>query len=368
MAESVESTVSSVAAIAVPRRTIWQRIPWLWSDFASRALVPLWVLSFLIFALLYGMGILLAIIAGELPRFLADFRWLGPLGFPAFASYTLGYLPRILNSLINSIRPWLNDPEEKIEAFRANLPEILMRFFWPLALVWGAGISLPGLIGARGFLSQGYLHPEIFRNVALLASPIFAYFVAGAVSAASVGLGIFAHRLRQLDLKRGFILEGSKAALRPFSRLLWVVWATFTIPALLIASYIFAGLAPELLTTGLIGYLELLGFGLFFVGLFATILMPQIFMNQWLAHEKAEEIQALQSELAQVAALSETVGSAEVQKKILRHQHLVYQLHQAEAFKPTLVGTGLFVQVGTSVAVLIMANILTRTIFTGIGS
>ncbi|MBI4282710.1 MAG: hypothetical protein HY672_04420 [Chloroflexi bacterium] len=94
-----------------------------------------------------------------------------------------------------------------------------------------------------------------------------------------------------------------------------------------------------------------------------TLVLPQLFMNRWLARQKAEELQFLESELTEVASLPKTGDSLEALPRLLRHQHLVYQAQQVRSFTATLPDANFVINVATSVAVIVIADIGIRILF-----
>lgn len=351
------STYKIAWGSATGGRTLAQRIPWLWYDYVVlRMPVPLWVLSCLIFALVYGYSILMAALAGELSHFLGDPRWLVFGILPAGTAYTLGTIPRAVERFWQNIRPWLADPDQKIAAYQAATPTVLMRFFWPIALFFSVVVGINVYVELPGNWAQDYAHPQLLASGALFGAPFVGYFFGGAASVATCGLGLFAYRLRRtLDLKPGFILLGGKAVLQPFNHLLATIWLTVALPVVVF-------LILDAPTSGTL-------FILYFAQAFPVVLLtvpslvvPHLFMNRLLAHEKGRELSALRRELEEVAAVPTSRDVFEVLERIHRHQHLVYQIQKAEGFTPTLVDMRLLLQIATSIAGILLANILLRSV------
>lgn len=171
---SAPRAATSVGAVA--RRSLAQRMPWLWHDYvASRVPLPLWVLSALFFAVLYAINLLPAIIAGELPQFVRDVRYLLLVPLPAFGSFAIGYMPGAINRLWNRLRPWLGNTEEQIAALEAATPDLLGRFFWLGALIM-AIITVPYTIPGGDPWARDYVHPGIIEKASLLTAPFVIYF------------------------------------------------------------------------------------------------------------------------------------------------------------------------------------------------
>ncbi len=351
---------SSSTLIATPplsSRSLAQRIPWLWYDsVVSRVPLPLWVLSLLLFAFLYAAGAAFATVDGVLPQFLRDYRWLVPLGIPALTSFGAGYTPRALDRFWTGLRPWLANPTEELAVFQAGIRNQLTRFFWPTAVIMFVFSAQFGIfLDSPGNWARDYPRYAALRGATLLSAPFVAYFVAGIFSMIGFGLGSLVRRLQALDLKRGFILQGGKALLRPFNDLLWVTWGSTLLIVLLVA-----------LTSGVSGGpLELMGLLSFAVTMAVSlplIVMPQLHMNRWLAHEKAQELLALRQELDEAASIPPTANAAEAVRYLVRHQHLLHQVQRVEAFSPTLVDARFVLQIGTSFTAILLANVALRTL------
>ena len=354
-----DSLTTRAPANVVPiRRSLAARIPWLWYDYVvSRVPLPLWALSLLLFAVLYGFALLLALIAGEVPQFVRDIRYLFMLLMPAFGSFALGYIPRTMALLWAGIRPWLANTEEQIAALQTTTPDLLSRFFWPCVVIIGT-VVVPYTIPGGDPWARDYAHPGIIEKVSLLAAPFLIYFIGALFAIASIGLGLLAHRLsRAADFMRGFILHGGKAALQPFNALLWVVWGTFTLPFILMVVVLIA--VDPTSTDELADAVQYLVMVAMVV---PTLVVPQLFINRLLAREKAEELRALRAELEEAAAPPQTRDTFEVLQRMQRHQHLLHEIQEMKAFVPTLVDTRFVIQIGTSFTAILLANVALRTI------
>lgn len=356
--------------VVVPlrHRSLAQRIPWLWYDHvASQPVAPSWLLALIPFAFNYGLGVLLAIWDGELSGFLLDYRWPVLFALLVIACWTLGYVPRASGQLLVSLRPWLRNSDEEIEAFRGATPELLMRCFWISAAIWGGFTVLWFVVPGADSWSPDYAHPEIIHRMPLLLAPSMAFFVGASFSMVSMGLGLFTQRIsRDLSLKRGFVLQGGRASLQPFNRLLRNIWITFTLPAIVWVVVVFAINAPRLSGP----WLAAVNTGVLVLGgalAIPTLVLPQLFMNRWLAKEKADELQALQSELAEVASLPQTGDPLDALPRLLRHQHLIYQIQRVQGFTATLVDAKFVMNIASSIVVIVLANIAIRTLFAVLG-
>jgi hypothetical protein len=215
------------------------RIPWLWYDYVTSKFksVP-WFPSLLLFAAIYGIGCLFALISGDLERFVRDLRQFGPIGVITFSSLLLSYAPFRMERLWTAVEPWLANDPEVVSVAKARTRGLLTRFFWLTGLIWAAAMVPFAVMApdAAGNWYQGYPDPSVFVWWNVLFIPMVGYFAGAATALGVFGLSVFAsHTFRVLDLRRGFILEGGKAALKPFNQMLWTVWGLFGFPAVLIA-------------------------------------------------------------------------------------------------------------------------------------
>jgi len=360
----VSASRAANPARAVARRSLPQRIPWLWYDLVvSRVPLPLWLLSLLPFLFTYGVGVILASTAGELTHFLRDWRWLlTAFAGPTVASLSLGYVPRGVKRFWASLRPWLADAEEEIAAFNAGIPSLLTRFFWLCAPPLIAFIAMWAVLGPiPGNWSYDYAHPEVFNFFVLLTALVNGYFVGAAFSMIGIGLGLLTRRISDtLDLKRGFILHGGKAALQPFSQLLWMTWTAFALPVIAIFGL---SLATTVMPAGgSLRFYNIITLLLLGVMIAPSIVVPQLFMNRLLARQKARELQALRQELEEAASTPESADTPDILRRIQRQQYLLYQIQKTEAFAPTLVDARFVLQIGTSVTGILLANVVLRTV------
>ncbi len=348
-----------LVVIARPaRRSAYQRIPWLWYDYVvSRVPLPLWLLSVVFFAVLYVLGLVPAIIAGEVPQFVRDIRYLLLPPLPTFGSFAIGYMPGALNRFWESIRPWLANSKEQIGALEAATPDLLSRFFWLGVLVM-ALVTAPYAIPGGDPWARDYAHPNIIEKATLLNTPFLIYFGGALFSVASIGLSMFARQLgRAIEFKRGFILHGGKAALQPFNALLWTIWGTFTFPLILMIVVLVA--ADPTSTDEPLDAVQFIVIGIMAL---PTLVLPQLFMNRLLAREKAGELLALSQELQEAATPPAERDTFEVLQRMQRHQHLLHEIQEAKAFTPTLVDTRFIFQIGTSFSAILLANVALRTV------
>src|SRR6266571_1706260 len=269
-----------------------QRIPWFWHDsVVSSSPLPLKTFAALVFLAVYGVAAFFALLSGDLYRFLTDPRFLVPAVSASLSSYVVGYVPRAMGVLWTSLTPWLGNPEE-LAAFQTAIPALLMRAFWIFAVV------ILGLFSQWLFVEdpwvRDFMRPDIFHLAYVIQAAAVAYFMGGAAAIATVGLGLFTHRAaRVLDLKRGFVLHGGKRALQPFNQLLWVLWVLFALPTIVGGLVNVATSGPAFSSVAWASFAVLLAL--------LSIVVPQLLMNQLLAKEKAQEVQALRAELAETA-------------------------------------------------------------------
>lgn len=340
--------------ITVGSGSIAQDTPWLWYRFVANAKAPRWLPSVLLFFALYALGITGAALAGELPTFVRDIRWLAPLGLPSLNSLILSYTPPILDRLWAGLVPWLRNTDDEIDALRHAAPRLLTRFFWPIAIVLTGLVGQYTIVSAPGNWTQEYKNPQFLSAVTLIATPFVGYFVGGAASIA-IGLGTLVYRMsRSLRFRRGFTIEGGKRALQPFNQLVWLIWGVMT-PTLLFVVVASAALSRAALGNVILTATE----AILTVG---SVIVPQLFMNRLLRGAKAAELVVLQDELTQVAALPAQASANEGIQRLLRHEHLLYQFHRAENFTPTLIDYRFALQILVSVATAILANVLMRTV------
>ena len=337
--------------------SIAHEIPWLWYRLVVKANVPPWLPSVLLFISLYAVGLIGAALAGELPKFVRDIRWLVPLGLPGLTSLILTYAPRILDRLWSGLAPWLSNTEAEIEALRASAPRLLTRFFWPIGLFLTALVGQFIIVGNPGNWTQDYQNPQFFAAITLIAAPFVGYFVGGAASIATIGLGALLHRMSHtLRFRTGFTLEGGKSALQPINELLWLIWAVM-MPTLLLVLVANTALSPATLENILATVTAI-------VVALGSVMVPQLFMNRLLRGAKERELGALRDELKQVSALPAYASADQGMQGLLRQGHLLYQLHCAETFRPTLIDLGFTLQILVSVTAILVANVVMRTFLT----
>jgi hypothetical protein len=337
--------------ITASRSSIIDDSPWLWSLWAAKAKGPLWRPCVLLFFALYAVGILGAALAGELPKFVRDVRWLAPLGLPALNALILSYAPQILDRLWDEFVPWLSNPDDEIAALREAAPRLLMRCFWPMAIFVTLLVGQYVVVNAPENWTQDYQNPQVLAAVTGIAALFDGYFIGGSAAMATIGLALLVRRMRQsLRFRRGFTFEGGKRALQPFNQLLWLIWGVMT-PTLFVVLVANVALSKVALSNVVVtAVMALLTLG--------SVVVPQLFMNRLFRAAKERELQGLRDELGQVAALAEPAGADEGIRRLLRHQQLRFEFRQAEAFAPTLIDAGFAIQILLSVSATILANAL----------
>jgi hypothetical protein len=362
-------TSSLWAELRPQKQTLVQRFPWLWHDYVvSRIPAPRWAVALILVVTTYGSLVLGAAWSGDFVRLVKDPRWLFIAGLPVLASLALSYIPSAISNLWGGLKPWLANSDEEVTAFGQEIQGLLTRYFIIGALLWTAVITTGLIFGpTEGSWLDGYPNPDSIRLSGVVFVPVFGYFLGGGTTTMGVGLAMLTREVsRRLDLKRGFVLGGGKAALRPFSRLLFTIWASFTIPVTLLYGIAASIYGPMLNDQGEESYtlaylaLSVVPFIFFLVFLVFTIAVPHIFMNRLLAKEKSEELQALRQELAEVSSPAEGDNISLSIQGLQRQQYLLFQLQEAKAFSQTLVDTRLFLQISTSITGIVLASILLR--------
>jgi hypothetical protein len=260
-------------SIAAGRRGISDDSPWLWSHWAAKANGPLWCPCVLLFIVLYAVGILGAALAGELPKFVRDIRWLAPLGLPALNALILSYTPQILDRLWDGLVPWLSNADDEIVALREAAPRLLMRFFWPIAIVVTVLVGQYVVVNAPENWTRDYQNPQFLAAVTGIAALFDGYFIGGAAAMATIGLAMLVHRMRQsLRFRRSFTFEGGKRALQPFNQLLWLIWGVMT-PTLFMVLVADVALSKVALSNVMVtAVMALLTLG--------SVVVPQLFMSR----------------------------------------------------------------------------------------
>jgi len=332
-------------------------LPWLWSRWAGKSIGRLALLSLALFVFSYLVNLALAIAAGGAEVYLRDLAWaVGSLVFTGGA-FILGYAPRVVERFLASLHPWVKNPPEELTVLEAGTLRLMLRPFGMFAALF-LFITLPYLyLGDPRYTAAG-LH-GLYQQMNLFATPFFTFFAGGGAAIAVFGVGALAYRLRRFDLQPGFILYGGKSTLRLFNHLLWAAWTAFVFPVMLTtALFAWATLpsgeldANQVLSTNL--------FALVFAAALVvpSLLVPHLLMNRWLSAQKADEMARLRDELRATAFAGADADTQDVQRRALRYQHLQHEFAQVQAFRPTLVDTRFLFQVGASIAVAVLANIV----------
>ena len=123
-------------------------------------------------------------------RYVRDLRWL-LAALPAFGAVTVGYLPRVLDRLWASLRPWLSEPERTLLQCRSEAPRLLTRYFWVGMLMWAAFAVAFVFIDHRYTWVSIYSRPDVLKYGFVIVAPFFGYFVGGPAAVAGAGLKAF---------------------------------------------------------------------------------------------------------------------------------------------------------------------------------
>ncbi|MBM3933131.1 MAG: hypothetical protein FJ319_02325 [SAR202 cluster bacterium] len=341
-------------AEARPRTSFAGRIPWLWYDLTSRIPVPLWVLSILVGVSAY-LGLAFAgWLAGDVERLLRDYRFALASGITAFAALGMGLAPSSLKRLQEKLSAWIVPVGDGSADFQQATSRALMRFFWPAFLLILIGQS-PSVINPGGDpWTRDFPDPRAFSPILAPLYVVFAYFLGGAISITFGGLIAIAYRLKRcVTFRPGIVLAG-KAAFAPLRNLILTMWATSSGP--LLVFFILATLVRESVVTDYALASVVLTL------ILVTTMIPHLFINSLLAREKAKELREIQSEITATANTPETADSTEITRRMFRFQVLTHQLQQAQAFTPTLMDIRFFIQVGTSITGIVLANVLLRNL------
>ncbi len=332
-------------------------LPWLWSRWAGKSIRRLTVVSVAIFVYCFLIGLAGAVATGGVNLYVRDLAWLFGNVFVAGGAFALAYAPKGVERFFASMRPWLANSPAEIASEESATLRLLYRGVLPLTILLLVVAVANVTVKDPRYSSAGLDNLYMWMNIS--GSPTYAFFGGGTAAVAIFGLAAVAYRLRRFDLKPGFILQGGKAALQPFNQLLWVVWGTYAFPALLTVAFFIGGTTNtqqldrrqvQVITIGSLVFIAVL--------IIPSIVLPQLLMHRWLSKQKAEELAHIHRELQATAALPLHPEAVDVQARVLRHQHLLYELQQAQAFRPTLTDARFFIQIGGSIALAIASNIL----------
>jgi hypothetical protein len=116
-------------------------IPWLWHDYGTSKFGSFrWLPSLLLLAAVYGIGCLIAVVAGDLFMFIRDLRWFGPIGVITLSSLLLSYVPLRMERLWTAIEPWLANEPEVVNVARNHTRRLLTLFFPLTTAIWAAAM------------------------------------------------------------------------------------------------------------------------------------------------------------------------------------------------------------------------------------
>lgn len=332
-------------------------LPWLWSRWAGKSTGRLAAISLGIFVYCFLLGLAGAAATGGVYLYVRDMAWLFGNVFVAGGAFALGYAPKGVERFFASLRPWLANSQEEITAMEKATLQLLFRAVWPLTILLLVVAAANGAAKDPRYSSAGLDNLYVWMN--LSGSPTYAFFGGGAAAVAIFGLSAVAYRLRRFDLKPGFIVQNGKAALQPFNQLLWVVWGAYAFPAILTVAFFIGGTTNaqgldrqqvQVITLGSLAFIAIL--------IIPGVVLPQFLMHRWLSKQKTEEVKRIRGELQATATLPDNPEAVDVQARVLRHHHLLYELQQAQAFQPMLTDARFFIQIAGSILLAIASNIL----------
>ena len=342
----VRSTVSLV-----------ERAAWAWTDFVERTRLPPLVMAAGLLLFLYGTNLLIATTFGEARAFVEDYR--RPASYLIVGGYAvyLVYLPRAIRNLWVSIRPWLANPDTEIDALEASTRPLVARYFLPSAAIWALFVVY---WVATNSWSEGYDGSLVPRLITGWHGLFLTYFVGTGIA---FGLGGVWSVMRlassRLDFRPGLILEGGKAALRPFNHIFLGTWLFF----LYVASLATVGTTP---ITAQGFRREDAALWVVIGAMVAVLASAQRMMSRMLEREKAEELRRLRAELSEARRLPDAPEPIDVLLSMHKTQMLQHDLQRVEAFSPTLVDTRFMVQISLSVTAILIANVVLRTVLEGL--
>jgi hypothetical protein len=90
----------------------------------------------------------------------------------------------------------------------------------------------------------------------------------------------------------------------------------------------------------------------------AALAAPQFSINALLAREKREELAALREESHRLSTLPEGAGPEEGTRRVLRQQAVLFEMRSVETFKPLVVNGRFILQIGLSIAGVLVANVV----------
>jgi hypothetical protein len=345
--------VSAVASLSTGASPI-QRIPWLWYELVvSRTAAPFWVPSAVLLALLLSGGLAIAAAGGYLIEAATEPRFWLNRAYPALCSLAIGYAPEALQRLIANLQPWIAHPEQELAELRHDLSHDLGHFFWlgavisAMLVVWFAFVDPADM--QLGIGRDTYRHLQLFDLL------FYAYFCGSATPLVVWVVWLLTKRLRSVELKPGFILNGGKPALSPFNQLLVVVWMTCVLPMVLI---VLIGLVRGILDLGVIVYSVA-----FLCASLIIVFFPQLQMNDWLRQLQSDELKRLRAQVNETGTVGEAGDLLAVQRALLRHHQPLYQIEQVRTASVTLIDMKFIVQIATSMSAILIANFVLRTVF-----
>jgi hypothetical protein len=352
---SVTTEARGRTALASP--PLNESLAWAWTDFAGRAPLPLWALALLLLAVMFATNGLIALAFGELANYIEDYRRFASYLICASYSMYLVYLPRAVNRIWTTIRPWLDNPEAEVEALEASTRPVFARYFFPIAAIWALFSAFWAATASWGEVFDNSLVPALLNA---WHGIFLTYFVGAGNSFGVGGTWSLVHLLgSKLDFRPGLILEGGKGVLAPFNQLFLITWlfAVFVLSLTTIGTTPITrqGLRTEDIVLWTVIALLIL-----------VLIQAQRSLNALLTREKQTEVARIRAELAEARRLPDDPEPVQVLVSMHKAQFLQNDLQRAEAFHPTLLDTRFAVQIGLSVTAILIANVLLRTVLEGL--
>ncbi|MBM3934393.1 MAG: hypothetical protein FJ319_08850 [SAR202 cluster bacterium] len=313
--------------------------------------------------LLYAFGLLCGALAGNFEAGAVQ-KWLVLYtAYTLVGSIALAALPRLALKMSPMVSQITGHTREPGGEGNAVLRKFSLPFWYGVAL---ASFSvLPFALGPLPADTFSVYTNEIPLRVNMaVQSAVAAYFLMGVIAMSLVGLSLAARELRkQARLEDGFLLNGGKATLQPVKDLIVWSWLLAVLPLGIgsIFEYTFSGDSADSQRLYVV-----VGFIVFYLVIATSIFLPHLFLNRMLARQKASEMKSLKASLNACAEAPEGEEPTRAIHRLMRHQHLLHQMQQLQTITPTLIDARFLIQIGTSISIAVVTNILLKTILADI--